>query len=131
MKEPVSPNKENLQKWVAALRSGKYKQGREKLKQPGLIGEPKYCCLGVACDISEVGSWDNLFYRVGDEFHSGKLPSAVAQWLGVESNPTLFSELVGRPSSAIELNDKFMNSFTGIADAIERTYLQADGEAGP
>lgn len=37
-------------KWVAALRSGKYKQGKRAL----VAGRGKastYCCLGVLCDI--------------------------------------------------------------------------------
>lgn len=34
-------------KWVAALRSGKYKQGKGFL----LDENGKYCCLGVACSI--------------------------------------------------------------------------------
>lgn len=33
-------------KWLEALRSGKYKQGRNLLRN----GD-KYCCLGVLCDI--------------------------------------------------------------------------------
>lgn len=36
-------------RWVAALRSGKYKQARKVLKrQDGKA----FCCLGVLCDIS-------------------------------------------------------------------------------
>ncbi len=35
------------EKWVAALRSGKYKQGGGQLKT--LSGT--YCCLGVLCDL--------------------------------------------------------------------------------
>ena len=33
-------------KWVAALRSGKYKQGKEVLRD----GD-RYCCLGVLCEV--------------------------------------------------------------------------------
>ena len=33
--------------WVKALRSGKYKQGRNALCHAG-----RYCCLGVLCDIA-------------------------------------------------------------------------------
>ncbi len=38
-------------KWVAALRSGKYKQGTGQLKTVK-VKSTKWCCLGVACDIS-------------------------------------------------------------------------------
>ena len=34
-------------KWVAALRSGDYEQGREGLRDY----KNRYCCLGVLCDI--------------------------------------------------------------------------------
>lgn len=33
-------------RWVEALRSGEYKQGRWQLRQP-TAGETEYCCLGV------------------------------------------------------------------------------------
>jgi hypothetical protein len=36
------------EKWVAALRSGEYKQCKDQLKDGG-----GYCCLGVLCEISE------------------------------------------------------------------------------
>ena len=35
-------------KWVKALRSGKYKQGRCRLYNPET---DSYCCLGVACRV--------------------------------------------------------------------------------
>ena len=52
------------QKWIKALRSGKYKQGRaylassittkkrDKLRKLIIIKE--YCCLGVACHLAQV-----------------------------------------------------------------------------
>lgn len=49
-------NPEIKAKWVAALRSGDYEQGRGYLHRGG------FCCLGVACDlfIKETGRacWD-------------------------------------------------------------------------
>lgn len=41
--------KEFKDKWIAALRSGEYKQGRTALENNGV-----FCCLGVACKISDV-----------------------------------------------------------------------------
>lgn len=35
-------------KWIEALRSGKYKQGRALL-----CGAEGYCCLGIACEVLE------------------------------------------------------------------------------
>ena len=34
-------------RWVSALRSGKYEQGRGQLNQ----NDKRYCCLGVACEL--------------------------------------------------------------------------------
>jgi hypothetical protein len=36
-------------KWLEALRSGKYAQGRN-----ALLHEGKYCCLGVLCDAHDI-----------------------------------------------------------------------------
>lgn len=36
--------------WIAALRSGKYEQGRYTLRTP----DNKFCCLGVYCDMKEI-----------------------------------------------------------------------------
>lgn len=44
MKLPI----EFKQKWIAALRSGDYKQGKGWLYNKGADGEITYCCLGVA-----------------------------------------------------------------------------------
>ena len=44
-------NKKNAMKWVKALRSGKYKQGRESLVGENK-GECQYCCLGVLAKIN-------------------------------------------------------------------------------
>ena len=35
-------------KWIDALRSGKYKQGRGQL-----VKGDRYCCLGVLCDVAK------------------------------------------------------------------------------
>ena len=34
-------------KWIEALRSGKYNQGRRAL----VTNQGSYCCLGVLCDV--------------------------------------------------------------------------------
>lgn len=45
-------NKEIKEKWVEALRSGKYKQGEGWLKRRGSKeGEFSFCCLGVLVDV--------------------------------------------------------------------------------
>lgn len=37
-------------RWVKALRSGKYKQGKNYLRRQTPEGD-RYCCLGVLCEI--------------------------------------------------------------------------------
>lgn len=39
--------------WVEALRSGKYKQTRGRLRKDAT----HFCCLGVLCDIVAPGQW--------------------------------------------------------------------------
>lgn len=45
--------------WLRALRSGKYKQGRETLCQARTPENPaKWCCLGVLADVAVDGEWE-------------------------------------------------------------------------
>lgn len=41
-------------KWIRALRSGKYKQGRGRLRTQ----KSSMCCLGVLCDITDPKGWN-------------------------------------------------------------------------
>lgn len=41
---------ETKAEWVAALRSGKYEQGKYTLRTP----DNKFCCLGVYCDMKQI-----------------------------------------------------------------------------
>ncbi len=43
---------ENRRRWVEALRSGEYEQGRFALRRAN-----EFCCLGVACDVLGSGEW--------------------------------------------------------------------------
>lgn len=38
--------------WVNALRSGEYKQGQNVLHAYNSVGEERFCCLGVLCDLA-------------------------------------------------------------------------------
>lgn len=44
-------NQEIKQKWIEALRSGKYKQGKYHLKIVDESGEESFCCLGVLASL--------------------------------------------------------------------------------
>lgn len=53
-------------KWVEALRSGDYQQGRKYLRKANVhTGVVQWCCLGVLCEISGKGHWDGDAYVVG------------------------------------------------------------------
>lgn len=43
-------------KWIAALRSGKYEQGQNNLRSV----DDKFCCLGVLCDIIDNSKWETF-----------------------------------------------------------------------
>ena len=45
------------QRWLEALRSGKYKQGTSCLRQNEDDEEDYFCCLGVLCDIIDHDAW--------------------------------------------------------------------------
>lgn len=95
-------NKEIKEKWVAALRSGEYKQSSNRLRD-----NKGFCCLGVLCDIyikeTNNAEWTNL-YNVGDvtvkydgfdfvesnERETALLPDKVWQWAGLSrKNPII------------------------------------------
>lgn len=38
-------------KWIAALRSGNYKQAKHRLRIEHTDGSASYCCLGVLCEL--------------------------------------------------------------------------------
>lgn len=48
-------NKTLKNKWLKALRSGEYAQGVGRLR----TNKDEFCCLGVLCDISGKGVWED------------------------------------------------------------------------
>jgi len=111
-------NKELKEKWLAALRSGKYQQGYTYLSAHG-----KYCCLGVLCDIAGLEktaetSFSTLFLL--------KLPGEPATYMR-HSFPEKAIEFFGlnkaQHNDLIAMNDGHaetgQHSFREIADWIE------------
>jgi hypothetical protein len=106
---------ENLHKWIAALRSGKYKQGRRALRP----SKNTYCCLGVACDLygKENGvSWDENGRFMGK---SGSLPSSVKKWLGISADQEDKLACLNDGCRFAPDSEKDPMSFDEIADYIE------------
>ena len=112
------------EKWLAALRSGKYKQGANALRSR----QNKFCCLGVLCDIhrkeTKIGKWgkdfSGKFYFINtkkstEEFKTiGILPKIVMLWAGLKDN----NPVINGAQTLASLNDRG-DSFEKIADIIE------------
>ena len=71
------------QRWVAALRSGHYKQGPSALRR-----DDRFCCLGVLCDLAVqdgVANWFTIasgdYTSCLDEFE--RPPRPVLDWSGL------------------------------------------------
>ena len=97
-------------KWVDALRSGDYRQGRGRLRS----GD-RFCCLGVAADRLGGGWWDPsgdpMAYRTDDGFCCiGSLPAGLKGELGIDDDQVL---------TLTHMNDHDGRSFGQIADWIE------------
>ncbi len=112
-------NIEVKRKWVDALRSGEYKQGKGQLRK----GD-KFCCLGVLCDLhaKETGHrWSVVPQNSEAKFIRSYLDSdcypddRVAEWAGLkETDPVI------KGHSLATYNDGTNSSFFEIADLIEK-----------
>lgn len=98
--------RKRIDKWIKALRSGKYKQSRE-----GRLYYPlnnSYCCLGVANEVCRLNE-ENAYYL-----------TKKFKLLGLRDNKgsdSPYHSLAGR-------ND-FGTSFCYLADLIEEHYTEA------
>lgn len=97
-------NEELKRKWVNALFSGEYKQGRGALR--GGENNDEFCCLGVLCDIYDSSFWDGFLYDVND----CTLPDFILEATNLK---------VSNESDLINLNDAEKLSFEEIARWIE------------
>lgn len=110
------PRVESRRRWVEALRSGRYEQGRNALEREG-----RFCCLGVLCAIlipekrAVNGETGDVEYDGAAEYPTDDTLAAV----GV------------RYFDAIDLsqmNDVYHRSFDEIADAIEKLPFSSRSE---
>ena len=119
-------------KWVAALRSGDYKQGTEFLKAGSATeisnGQHEYCCLGVLCEILNIPSvpypnaagevYDYKFGEAGQD--AGLIPTNYFHNdLGFDrlNQPVLMTMNDGVQSETETIPPK---TFAEIADYIEK-----------
>lgn len=71
----------NQEKWLRALESGKFRRAVGVLANPTKTGKMRYCCLGVACEVSGLGKWEDGIYLGNDVV----LPVGVQDWLGAKN----------------------------------------------
>lgn len=102
--------KEVYQRWLKALRSGKYKQLDGQLHDGGA----SFCCLGVLCDLARKDGgpdWDYSDYMGEDT----NLPEEIRKFVRLTNK---------QESKLINMNDGG-ESFRKIADYIETKILPA------
>ena len=103
-----SITKELKDQWVAALRSGKYEQGRGLL-----LKDDKFCCIGVLCDIINPTDW---------VYSSTIGPGIYSYTRGIHYAPVeILSLNIQTPLSI--MNDEEGKSFNEIADWIEDNVI--------
>ena len=111
---------EHRKELVKALRSGAYHQGEGNLRKDNF-----HCCLGVACEISELGNWkpvedqeDSITYSYDIRSfiqNSGVLPVPVQNYFGFKSEG---GNLPRTQQALTDMNDSGV-PFDEIADVIE------------
>ena len=106
MAQPETLKPVTRAEWIAALRSGAYKQGRDSLKR----GD-RFCCLGVACDLAGF-NWRRLppAQRAVAAFRDIDASGALNRSLGVDGDVTHRLAI---------MNDYDKKTFAEIADYIE------------
>lgn len=126
------------EKWVKALRSGKYKQGKNVLKYKSRNGTLRHCCLGVLCELYQKEHKAKMASGPTPPFDQQErdidipagakcyhfssrdvaLPASVIRWAGMDSDDGSFKDHRGYRTSLATLNDDG-DSFKKIAEVIE------------
>ena len=111
--EIMSKLNPNAQKWVDALRSGKYKQGKDCLAYAG-----HFCCLGVLCELAlesgvRISKDDDTQGLVHYGGSSTYLPRPVRDWACLKTARGHYGD-----TSLADKNDEGF-SFAQIAELIE------------
>jgi hypothetical protein len=125
--------KADVQKaWQEDLTSGNFTQGNGYLR----VWDPdeeiwKYCCLGILCERSGLGTWEERTVDNGDKVAAYLdsimyLPPAVAEWAGLD--PSTKAETI--QLRLAEMNDE-ETPFTEIAEKLPEVVAEfAEKEGG-
>lgn len=124
--------KEIKEKWLEALRSGKYEKTKGNLCEVDTFTDKKsYCCLGVLCDlhrkITKKGdhTWTPMVGSQHYMGHSGFLPMKVMKWAGIKKDDGQFAHKkedgTEDINSLTSINDR-TDTFEKVIDAIEKHF---------
>lgn len=114
--------KEIAEQWIAALRSGDYKQGRQQLRSKN----NEFCCLGVLCNLHAQAHPEIAEQQAQQQSYlnnSAYLPYQVRMWAGMHDRTGMPRQVVsvcGKISLSIANDDRI--SFDRIATFIENNY---------
>lgn len=97
------------QKFIEALRSGKFTQGHNSLVKISINGDKKYCCLGVLCEISGMKEADQS-YEYNNYHYVSRLPPGFRNKINMSDNTQY---------TLMTFNDFDEMNFNQIADWIE------------
>ena len=115
--------KELKNKWLAALRSGEYKQGQDYLCKINKDGSREYCCLGVLAEVSEL--YDKR--DIGGPGEIGYVPKDHSDYNGemlvFDNNDNILSPI--EQSDLASMNDQGTD-FVDIANYIEENVKAWD-----
>jgi hypothetical protein len=113
----MRPAKKNIQKWIDALRSGKYTQCEDRLQKNN-----SFCCLGVACKIF-ISEKDQVMQPNTQQLF-GITPQdqpKAPTWL---KKINLQFETDSHESFIEYMNDIENMSFDEIADMLQLVYIE-------
>jgi hypothetical protein len=109
-------------KWLRALKSGKYKQGKNYLAQNTKVGW-RHCCLGVACEVLGVPgvtkSVSGLDRKVFGGDTSYAPDSVVCQLKLFDKYGTLDADVSG--GDLVTVNDESHRGYAPIIKLIEES----------
>lgn len=125
-------NQEVKDKWIAALESGEFTQGKRFLHTRKSNGQETHCCLGVLCELAyregvvtrelqeEFVRGGGRQYLYGFSGYSA-LPEEVLKWAGLHSRlPTVPMAELGLGNHGLaHLNDGAGYTFSDIAIVIK------------
>ena len=105
------------EKWIKALRSGKYKKTMGQLCRVAKNGNKSYCCLGVLTELYNKEHVDKK------SLGGGSLSYSVSNWAGMGSGMGMIAgsgHYSGKTLADLNDCDRSKRSFMRIADIIEK-----------